>query len=304
MQTYVDPFDGKVHLIPSLTGDITSVGSVTTFNPTGGLINFSKSQVLDAFYRIITPANARLVLTFDQTGAVPTITDRSTIGGTTAHVVTLRDSSGNAINASTMTPGIAGLAPTLNFNASNNWDTPDATDLSFGNGATDLAVSFIALVKFNSPLTTQMLLAKSNAAISEQEYWILVYNTGYVFFDCFDNSVPGPAQIGRRTADSAVGTTAYQTIIVTKSTGVSASAIKIYVDGIQVDTTNDNSGVYVAMENLTPVVGSYDTGAGPVRESLGNYKAGFIGIVAEELSATQVKQMDTILRGWAGISFN
>jgi len=305
-QTFQGDITGNAATVTTnanLTGDVTSTGNATVFNTTGDLIDWSKSQVLDAFYRVITPSNARLVLFFDQTGAVSTITDRSTIGGTTAHVTTLRDFDGNAINASTLSPAIQGLAPILNFNASNNWDTPDAADLSFGTGAADLAFSIISLVKFNSPLTTQTIIAKKNAATSAIEYLLQVYSDGRVYINCIDQSA-STAQIGRSAPAGTVAASVYHTVITTKSTGITAAALKIYVDGVQVDTANDNAGAYVAMEDLSALVGSYQVEAGPTKSTLGNYKAAFISVVAEELTAVQVRQMDTILRGWAGSSFN
>ena len=290
-------------LVTPVLGTPTSGDLVNCTFSVGNVVNFTKSQVLDAFYRIITPANARLVLFFDQTGAVSTITDRSTIGGTTAHVTTLRDSGGNAINASTLSPAVQGLAPNLNFNGSNNWDTPDAADLSFGNGAADSPFSIISLVKFNSALTNQTILAKKNVATASIEYLLTVYSDGRVYINCVDQSA-GTAQIGRSAPAGTVTVSAYHTVISTKSSGITAASMKIYVDGVPVDTANDNAGVYVAMEDLTALVGAYQIETGPTKSNIGDHKAAFISIVAEELTALQVRQLDTVLRGWVGTSFN
>jgi hypothetical protein len=269
--------------------------------PHQGVFENAKGQLINAVYGIVTPANVRLFLIFDQTGAVSTITDRSTIGGTTAHVTTLRDAALGAINASTCTPGVSGLSPFLTFNATHLWNTPDAADLTFGTGAADLAFSIIALVA-PTATTNHSLLSKLDltTAATKREYEFC-YETQKLTARCYDQSAS--AYIGRLyntdTLTADVGS--FNTYMMTKSTGVTSAAIKIYRNGTQIDDTNTQSGAYTAMEDTAALVGSYRISTAGATQTHGLYRGGVILIVAEELTAVQVARLDAVLRGYAGV---
>jgi hypothetical protein len=269
--------------------------------PHQGVFENAKGQMINAVYGIITPANIRLFLVFDQTGAVSTITERSTIGGVTTHVTTLRDASLNAINASTCTPGVSGLAPYLTFDATHLWNTPDAADLTFGNGSADSA--FSAIVLFNTSYTsTQYLLAKDDTTTGSTNREYNFYLTGEkLYFRCWDDSVSG-AYIGR-IYDTAL--TAYRGVWVTygfsKGTGVTADAINLFFNGVAVDDTDSSNGSYVAMENKAALVGPYHLGTGGAVEYPAQGKMAVLCLVAEELTAVQMARLDAVLRGYAGV---
>jgi hypothetical protein len=262
----------------------------------------AKGQMIDAVYGIITPANIRLFLVFDQTGAVSTITERSTIGGVTTHVTTLRDASLNAINASTCTPGVSGLAPYLTFDATHLWNTPDAADLSFGNGSADSAFSCVAL--FNpTDVTSCAIIAKrddtTGAEVREYMFWFSGADKLYVA--CHDESAN--TYIGRYyntalTADQG----SWNTYGFTKSSAVDCAAFKIYRDGLAVDDTDYTSATYTAMEDTARLVGSYSLGAGGTPETLTRGKMSVLLLIAEELTAIQCARLDAVLRGYAGVT--
>ena len=266
------------------------------------LWDYAKAQIIDSVYSIITPSNVRLFLIFDQTGqAVSTITDRSTIGGIAAHVTTLRDGSLNPINASTCTPNVAGLCPSLKFDTTHIWNTPDANDLSFGNGSNDSAFSIVALIKPTDMTSAYDIVGKySNVTGATQKEYLFLLITGKLYFICYDDSVP--ASIGRLYNTALTDTATWVTYAATKSIGVTSAAIKLYRNGAQIDDTNSQSGGYVAMENKSALVGDYDlSNLGAIADK-GLYAAGVILVVAEELTSTQLRRLDAVLRGYAGVS--
>ena len=267
------------------------------------LMNHAKGQLINAVYGIVDPANVRLFLIFDQTGAVSTITDRSTIGGTTAHVTTLRDGSLNAINASTMTPGVSGLSPYLTFNATHLWDTPDAADLTFGTGTADLAFSVVALVNPVDATSSTFAAKWDETTGSEKREWrFYMASTDKLFFVCYDESAN--AYIGRLYNTAITGDQGtWHTYIGTKSTAVTSAAIKIYRDGAPVDDTNYQNGTYAAMEDLGALVGAYQTSTAGAAAFTAKYQGGILLVVAETLTAVQAAMLDVVLRGCGGVTY-
>lgn len=277
-------------------GRYTSI-AVTSY-VTGVLAAAAKAQLIEAVYGIVTPANVKGFWIFDQSGAVSTITDRSTIGGTTAHTVTLRDGSLVAINASTMSLAVTGLAPHLSADATHVWDTPDAADLSFGNGAVDSAFSIVGLVKLTSVADYPTILAKGDTTGTNYEYHFL-FNGGKLTFDCYSqgNSAIKVGRLYNTSLAADIG--AFHTYMATKSSAVLSSGINLYRDGVAIDDTDDEAGVYVAMDNKTAAVGSYITAGGIYT---GAMAFAVIIVVAEELSAVQAARLDAVLRGYTGIA--
>lgn len=263
------------------------------------LMSHAKGQLIDSVYSIVTPANVRLFLVFDQSGAVSTITDRSTIGGTTAHVTTLRDGSLSAINASTCTPGVSGLAPYLTHDANHVWNVTDADDLSFAGAA----FSIVLLHKIGSVSTVQNLFAKHDLTTGSTKREIDCFLSGSkVYFRLWDQSAG--AYIGRY----------YNTVLTTdqgnwhvygftKGTGETSAAINIYRDGVAVDDQDSNSGSYVAMEDTAANFGSYQLNAAGAVTYPNLGATSVMLVVAEELTAVQAKRLDAVLRAYAGVTY-
>ncbi len=273
-------------------------------NQTGysdGTTSFSKAQVVSAVSGIVTAANIKLLLVFDPNDTATTETDRSTVGGTTAHVVTYRTADPTAAVApATSAPHAAGLATYFTGSASRLWNTPDAADLTFGDGSNDTAFSIVTLASNNN--TNGTLVAKyDETTVSTQREYFFGFDGAKLKMVCYDNSAAG-ASIGRSYNTSLAsdwGT--WHTYAATKSTGVTSAAIKVFRDGVAIDDTNVEAGSYTAMEDKTALVGSY------YLSSASAVTYPFIGrvsvmlIVAEELTASQVARLDAVLRGYAGV---
>lgn len=260
-----------------------------------------KIRMINSFIQTLTSAaNVRLLLSFDQSGAVSTITDRVALAGVTPHVVTLRDGSLNAINASTCSPGISGVIPYLSFDTTHVWNTPDADNLSFGDGTQDFPFSMIVLFKFITA-STQYIIGKYDLTTgAEKREYTLVIISGKIYAAYYDETTD--TYIGRYYNSALSADNIWHSIIVTKGTGVTCASIKIYLDSVQVDDADYKTGVYNYMENTTALVGSYVLNASGVVVSPFLCPCAFKAIVAEELTATQVKMIDAILRSSVGVA--
>jgi hypothetical protein len=108
----------------------------------------------------------------------------------------------------------------------------------------------------------------------------------------WDNSTG--ASIGRLYNTSLAGDAgSWHTYIGTYSGNEAQTGIKIYRDGTRIDDANYSSGSYTAMENLGANIGNYIIGTGGARQDFGNLKASIIAVIAEELSAIDVTEINT-----------
>lgn len=259
-----------------------------------------KQNLISKVYNIVTdPANLRLFLIFDETGAATTITDNSTIGGGAEHVTTLRDGSLDAIAASTCTPGVTGFAPYLTMDATHLWNTPDAADLSFGDGAgNDSAFSVVFLGSF-SDATASTILAKGAVTGNQFEYFFNTNtSTDVVEFATFTSDAS--AFVGKTTAAITAYENQFITLVGTYSGNKLSSGFNIYLNGAAADIADFTTGVYTGMTPGTAVVGDYWELAG-VNEREFKGKKSVVILIAEELSSDQVTALNTALRTFAGL---
>lgn len=269
----------------NLTGG-TITGNLNVFN------RLAQAQVLQRLGEIVTNKNnIKRVIFFDENGATTIIKDRSTF---------LQNATLSA-NASTLSPDVVGLSRVLNFTSDAYWEFSDSNDLSFGNGIIDSPFSIVSLINPNT-LTSNNIIAKRSdlIALPQLEYQLYFTSAKKLLLMCFDNSKGG--QIGRicNTAmDSDIGS--YHTYISTYSGNSLNLGIKLYRDSLRIDDSDYGSGVYISMENLGANVGNFQINSLGNRAFFGNYKTGFIAIIAEELSQTQVKNIDILLRSYVGL---
>lgn len=253
--------------------------------------NNAKIQLLQEFLagQYCTASNIKGLWLFDP------------VSGTTVY-----DRSGNSrnftlsANASTLSPSFAGLCPYLNFSSSAYFDTPDHDDFSFGDGSTDNTFSIILLINPTSFANNPWLFAKedSTTGAAKREWSVFVFsNTMYVRL--YDNSTGG--YIGRQYNTSIAGDTgSWHTYICTYSGNSSASGVKIYRDGVQVDNTDYTSGSYTAMENTAANVGNYRIYTDGLLSYIASAKYGAVSVIKEELTATQVNNISDRLLAYAG----
>jgi hypothetical protein len=233
---------------------------------------------------ILDPDKIRGFWIFDQTGATSTITDRSGRG----HNITLRDGSLVPITASACSPGVTGFAPYLIFGTNKLWNTPDHDDFTASAGNKLSVLGMADIIPGNN-----RYLQKGAAGQYEWAIWFLP-NTINVFMadPTFTN------YIGRKFNTSLAGDPGTpHTYGFTYAGGIAASSIKVFRDGSRVDDTDFNGGTFTGMTNGSATV---ETGqAGVINPPTGKQYA--VIISSEEWTAAQWDELDTLLRGYAGV---
>lgn len=260
---------------------------------TDNIINNEKAQVLQAVYSAMSNAtNIKGLWVYDETGATTNIIDRSTV----SHNMTL------SANASTLTPSVDGFCRNLSFSniSPTYWSVADHADFSFGNGTTDSAFSMFALVKI-SDATKSTIAGKldQTTGTTHKEYLFYTDSSDMLTMNLYDDSSGG--MIGRKyftTITSDEGT--WTTYCATYSGTGTSSGIKIYRNAVRVDDTDNNSGIYTAMEDKGQALASYYLSTLGITTGVFNGSVGMLLIVGEELSATRVKRLDMLTRGYIG----
>ena len=275
-----DTSSSPLFKIKASTGDLVS-------NATKAM---AKAQVIDSVYNIVTdPANIRGLWFWDRIGGETTLTDR----GTLAHTMDL------SAAISGLTPDQTGFCQHATFTTSSWYDTVDHADFSFGNGATDSAFSIVSLSNFTDA-TSCSIFSKYDltTASTKQEYVFFTDSADKLNIGLYDNSSGGVISRKYNTALTADQGT-FATYASTYSGSALVTGLKLYRNAVQIDDTSATGGVYTAMEDLSAKAGSYQTDAAGAKTRHFKGKQGILLVVAEELTATQIKRLDVVFRGYA-----
>lgn len=272
--------------------DIESLVPTAPFiKASGEVYKDAEAKLINAIYSIITPANILALWIFDPTTGT-TIKDRSIKN----HDLIITP------DISASVKGFNGLAPYVNLDeASDKYSTADHTDFTFGDGSNDSAFSIMALAKPANDAAYREIICKLNQTTgNEQAEWEFVKrDSNALQIRLFDNSVN--KYIGRITAAKAV-TGAWQTLIATYSGSRTAAGCKLFCNGVRVDTTDAISGGYVAMEKTTSEVASVKKDTAGVAAYPYKGDISLIAICKEELTSTQIKRLDYLLKGYANLT--
>jgi len=204
--------------------------------------------------------------------------------GTTATDSSGNGNTGTLVNGPTWTAGISGSG--LNLDGVDDYIlVPDSDSLSIGNNGVDSPFSIEMWVKRNRAIgsSTERLISKYHNT-NGVEYNMQFHPTGF-YFQIFDGT-PSFNSIGRFGPEFGPG--AWHHVVATYDGSKSSSGIKIYVDGVRIDTTDANTGTYTGSNNgPTPVT------IGATHTPLSNFFSGQIDEVAiykRELTATEILQ--------------
>lgn len=245
---------------PAITTNKTNNSSGTQTIEDIAVLNQQTSTILGYLRRqlitqieAVTGAGSVVAAYFgtDDTSAT-TMADWSTYG---THTATFRDAA--------LTPevvqliGALGMGNEVSYNAAHLWDTPDAANLSFGNGATDSPFSVMSLCK---PLVSFIgqIAAKYDAttASPQREWYFQLTSSSGLYFNVTDNSTGG--YLMRRDSNSlAPYDNVWTTFTGTYSGSATAAGLKVYINDTETTNSDISSGSYTAMENTTAKVGSY-----------------------------------------------
>lgn len=175
----------------------------------------------------------------------------------------------------------------VSFNGtSNEADTPDTANTSFGDASNDSPLSIVSLANITDTAADRVLFAKYNIGGAAREYAFLVNGTGDTLqlnlYDESDDKQPV------RTSDAAITQGALHLFAATYDGGGGATAmdgVTLYEDAAVIASTATNDIAYVAMENTAalPSVGALAAAVAPFAGTMG-----FCAVYAAELSAAQL----------------
>jgi hypothetical protein len=292
--------NGDVSLDPNGIGNVNIVSGNLEFNgvelqtPTqnlsANLLNKAKGDVISSIYSIVGATNIKGLWLFDQYGASTAVTDR----GLLAHNITL------SANGSTLTPGIAGLKRYTTFTGTEDFTIDDNNDFSFGDGSTDTSFSTLVLIK---PVAHSgiFLLAKDQQITGTVNREWGFWQDGSYKLNYYNFDQSASADISIRSNSTYNGSGYWQTYCTTYDGSSLASGMKLYANGVVVASTDISSGSYTAMENGVATIGNYYKNSAGTKLSMSKGQMGLSLIVAGELTAAQVKQLDVLLRSYSGV---
>lgn len=186
----------------------------------------------------------------------------------------------------------------LAFDGSTNYSTaPDAAGLSFGDASTDVAHSWLALVKITDTANNRTLFGKFTT--NQREYRAYINTTDTLLWAFYDESTDATDQ---RASNAAVTQGAYVLLGGVFNGTDGANGMTLYQNAavIASTATTDSGGTYTAMENGTSVLG---IGAGTSSASLPfQGDIAMIALCAGALTADQMWQIKQLVNGYFGLS--
>lgn len=173
-------------------------------------------------------------------------------------------STDKSLNAKTITHNGGSLATRIarlglgyyaTFNGTSQYSTvPDAANLSFGDGSNDSAFSIVTLTKPSAQAALRKIVSKE--AASNNEYALQLGSTDLLAMALLDQSASAATE--QQLASAGITEGAWQMLSGSYSgvggTGASAGIV-LYRDGAAFASAPSDSGTYVAMENLTALLG-------------------------------------------------
>jgi hypothetical protein len=170
---------------------------------------------------------------------------------------TIHDVSGRNHDGA-QTGGVANLiggtwGKCLDSSTDTDVEVPNSTDLSIGDSGTDHPFTLMLLMKVNSNGSFYQLLSKSNGGTREWEFFI--NSSGNVLQFLLFESSSDVTRIGRTSSSDPLSLGDWHTVFVTYDGSASASGIKQWVDGVQVDASDSNSGIYTGSGNKSVSIG-------------------------------------------------
>lgn len=291
--------NASTKLYTTETEIFNSSGQITPYWDQWNDVLVEKGTLLNGIYGIVTSgSNIRALWLFDAYGATSEVLDRSPYG----HHVTLRNAALATQNANQWGPRISALAQGLTYgDESHLWDTANNADFNFGNGATDSAFSIVSLCYPTLAVDCE-IFAKDNVTTgtTAREYALSVNTNGSISGLCFDNSTAG--SVGRSAPAGSVTASAIQVVTMTYDGSSTNAGVKLYVNASEVDSANAGSGSYTAMEALTTKPAGYRIGTAGTPERVYRGRLFVTLVVAETLTALQIRRLSNLLRSYAGAS--
>lgn len=203
----------------------------------------------------------------------------------------------DATIAARITPQGNGVLVTFN-GTTNEADTPDTADLSFGNGTTDSPMSIVALCNVTDTAVTRSIFCKGNPSSPSGEYGFQIISNDALQLRLVDQS----ASVTANRASNAAITMGSLALFGGTYSGVggatAANGITLYQNGAVIASTAVNNASYVAMEN-TNTVGALANEVG-TRFFAGDM--GFMALWGAALTATQMEAVKLAVEEYYGVN--
>ena len=194
----------------------------------------------------------------------------------------------------------------VTFNGSTQYGTsPDAANMSLGNGATDIPFSIFGWMNLTATTGIKTIAARYDLTTgsTKREFWLYADAAEKLVFELYDESAA--AKIGR-TFNTALPTGVDLFFVATYSGVATSAGVKLYVfDGTnagQVDDTNSQSGSYTAIEDTAALtyIGASEAAAGTAENNFSG-SLGALGIVKGELSRDEAWALRHIGNSYYGL---
>lgn len=185
---------------------------------------------------------------------LPKSTDTTTSTGETRSGATITHSATLAGRLSAL-----GLGYAVSFNGSSDYSSmPDAADLSFGNGATDQALSIVSLDNVTDTAGTREIAAKFDTGAGAREWIFRIDSSDKILALISDQSGPFNCSL-TTTASATQGSWVLRAMTYSGVGGGSAgNGLAVYENAVSIAGTVSNNASYVAMEDQA---GQVDIGA-------------------------------------------
>ena len=260
-----------------------SSGMVALDNKRADETNGAGTYITNAYNTGPMIGDIRLALPLDTTAGLIGIVSGTVISDRSVKAATFTASNANGTG---MAYAAGETNTAIDFDGTDDylWSY-DKNDYSFGDGSTDSAFSVSAWIYLDS-VTSAPIVSKYDATTgSELREYDFFVSSGDLYVILYDESAN--TRIGRLSDGTISAGQWYHVCAVYRGTSAS-SGIDLYVNGIESDNTDYNSGSYTAMENLSThlAIGS-DKGASS--RFFSNGKMDQLTITAEALTASQIK---------------
>ncbi len=139
----------------------------------------------------------------------------------------------------------------------------DAAELSATTGAADRPLSVSAWIRPTSIATDRMIISKRDESVANGCEWWFGYGSTYVNYS-FGDGTNSANRIGMFAP--ALTENQWTHVVGTYDGSGSSSGVRIYFNGVRVDTTNTNAGSYVRTRDsaASVYVGAWRSGAGTI----------------------------------------
>lgn len=224
---------------------------------------------------------------YDKSGVLDLSLEFGEGSGTSALDKSDNKNNGTLTNGTTWTTDVAPITSTswfdrnsLSFDGTNDYiSISDDDSLSFGDGSTDSAFSISAWI--NADVTTNFRIAAKGSGTSNRE-WLFTLDTNSKFtlslYDLDHNNMIN----GRY--DTALSSGTWYHLLATYDGNKNISGLKLYINGISVQVTNNSVGSYGGMHETS---GDLTIGAWDV-SGYANGKINEVAMWNKELSSSEV----------------